>query len=144
MATSKPRITITLEPHRHELLRRLAAHQGVSMSSIVVDLLETVAPVLERVCVAIESAKKAQDSVRVNLVRMAEESEQAVQPLLAQAMGQLDIFLSACGDAAQSEGTPPRGEDPTPQAATNPRPVTRGSGPKKKGKAASPKGGDKR
>lgn len=103
MATTKPRITITLEPQRHELLRRLAEYQGVSMSHIVAELVESVSPVLERVCVAIENARKAQSGVRENLVRVAEESEKALMPHLEAAMGQLDIFLQQCDQAGAVE-----------------------------------------
>lgn len=131
MATSKPRITITLDQHRYELLRRMAGYQGTSMSAIVGELVDTIAPVLERVCVAIESARKAQDSVRSNLARVAEESEAALLPMLEQAMGQLDIFVQACNEAGSSadagaEGTPPSGEGRAPAEAENPRPVITG------------------
>lgn len=94
MATTKPRITVTLEPHHHELLRRLAGHQGQSMSAIMVELLETVAPVLERVCVAIEGAKAASDSVRPRLKVMAEKAEADILPFAEASMSQLDMFIA--------------------------------------------------
>lgn len=144
MATSKPRITVTLDPHRHELLRRLAGHQGTSMSAIVSELVDAVAPVLERVCVAIESAKNAQDSVKANLLRVAEESESAILPMLDAAISQLDIFVNACNEAGSatpqegSEGTPPRGEGPRPTEAENPRPVITGVRSTQKEKKGKP------
>ena len=95
MSTTKPRITITLEPRLHELLQRMAAHQEQSMSSIVVELVESVAPVLERVCLAVEAARKAQAGVRENLKRVAEDSEKALLPHLEAAMGQLDTLIQA-------------------------------------------------
>lgn len=101
MPTHKPRLTITLEPHRYELLRRLAKAQGVSAASLLVDLLETVAPVLERVAVALESAQQASASVRENLKRVSLEAEAAMLPHAEAVMGQLDMFL------AQVKETPP-------------------------------------
>lgn len=115
MATKKPRLNLTLEPQRYELLKRLAEQQGTSMSAIVVELLDTVAPVLERVCVAVENARKAQESVKLNLVKTAEEAEASLAPMLAEAMGQLDMFLGACNEAGEGAAE-----------AENPRPVITG------------------
>lgn len=99
MPTAKPRLMITLEPDRYELLKRMAASQGASMASIVVDLVETVAPVLERVLVAVETAQKAHSDVRDNLRRVAEEAEKATIPHLHAAMGQLDTLVSSIEQA---------------------------------------------
>ena len=44
MATSKPRVTVTLEPDDYALLRELAELSDESMSSILADLLATTAP----------------------------------------------------------------------------------------------------
>lgn len=101
MSTTKPRITITLEPKHHQVLQRLAGHQGQSMSSIVAELVESVVPVLERVCEAIETAKQAQAGVRENLVRVAEESEKALMPHLQATMAQLDMFMAQVEQAGQ-------------------------------------------
>ena len=45
MATTKPRITVTLDEGVYETLKGLSDLQGVSMSSIVSELLRTVDPV---------------------------------------------------------------------------------------------------
>lgn len=106
MPTAKPRITITLHPGRYRLLNRLAEQQGQSMAAIVVDLLETVAPVLERVSVAIENAERAKGSVRENLARVAEETEAALQPHVDAVMGQIDMFVGQ-SKAPAAEGSTP-------------------------------------
>lgn len=134
MATDKPRITITLEPAQHDLLRRLAAYQKHSMSSIVVELIDSVAPTLERVCEAIEVAMQAKEGVRDNLRRVAEESEAAILPHVEASLSQLDMFLST----VHAEGKPKKGATGTRAtelrdggrgagaSARNPRPVITG------------------
>lgn len=106
MATSKPRLNLTLEPQLYALLKKLSEQQRASMASIVVDLIQTVAPVLERVCVAVEAAQNAQASVKENLVRTAEEAESHLGPMMAEAMGQLDMFIEACHVAGDGEEPP--------------------------------------
>jgi hypothetical protein len=59
MPTEKPRITITLTDHQHQVLSTMAKGQKCSMSSIVVDLLETAIPVLERVTELVAAAQRA-------------------------------------------------------------------------------------
>jgi uncharacterized protein (DUF1778 family) len=63
MPTSKPRITLTISEQQHELLQSLADLQKVSMSSIVVDLLDTTMPVLARLVSILKSAAEAPQSV---------------------------------------------------------------------------------
>lgn len=121
MATTKPRITVTLEPHRYALLKRLAELQGASMSHLLADLLESVAPVLERVAVAIESAQLAQESVKPNLVRSAQKAEAQLVPMMDQAISQLDMFIRQAQQAAATgEGTRAVGEGSTVAASDHP------------------------
>lgn len=101
MPTIKPRLNVTLEPHRYELLRRLSALQGVSMSSILAEFVDTIAPVLERLVVVLEQAQQAHDSVKVGLRRSAENAESAIMPMAAAAMQQLDIFLEQVQSSAR-------------------------------------------
>lgn len=63
MPTVKPRITITLSDEHHATLQALAHLQGVSMSSIVVDLLDTTHPVLQRLVAVLHNAAEAPRAV---------------------------------------------------------------------------------
>lgn len=107
MATKKPRITVTLEPEHHEVLRRLTALQGGSMSGVISDLIGEIAPVLGRLCASLELAKQAQDGVKVNLRRVAEEAEQDMEPLLRMARDQFDLFANQVQRAVEAAGPQP-------------------------------------
>ena len=145
MATDKPRITITLEPDQHDVLRRLSGLQGGSMSRIVSDLLAEVTPVLERVCESLELAKRAQAGVRANLRRVAEEAEEDLKPLAEMARNQFDLFalelerLVQAGEGKQPDepdagdrvrdrrGRAGAGADAEGEEAASPRPVITGA-----------------
>lgn len=128
MATEKPRIAVTLEQHRYDLLKRLAAAQGVSMSHLVSDLLEAVAEPLERVCVLLESAKKAPQEVKDGLRAAAEHSERTVFPLVSRALDQLDMFLGVAeSSVSAASGRPADAGSASAARRADPRPVTRGS-----------------
>lgn len=63
MPTANPRITITLTPAVHALLKRMSTLTGNSQSAIVAELLETSQPVLQRVVTVLEAAHLAQANV---------------------------------------------------------------------------------
>jgi uncharacterized protein (DUF1778 family) len=104
MPTAKPRITITLTDEQHELLSLLANLQKVSMSSIVVDLLETTFPVLERLAGVLKNAAAAPQNVLDQLKFTAEQAESDVSHHRDGVMSQLDLLLAAT--AAQDQGPP--------------------------------------
>lgn len=133
MATTKPRVNVTLEPHRYDLLKRVAALQGVSMSYLISDLLETVAEPLERVCVLLEAASKAPQNVKEGLRSALDKAEREFLPRAAEAMSQADLFFTEMEERMAKEGAgdgagrgAPR---PVSGSAPDPRPVTRGSTP---------------
>lgn len=101
MPTAKPRIQITIPPERYELLKRLAAAQSVSMSALVLDVLEPAYPVLERVCVVLEAAKRAKESSKEGMREAMNRAEAEVLPYLVEAVEQFDMFM---GDAASVVG----------------------------------------
>lgn len=101
MPTSNPRIQLTVPPHRYDLIKRLAAAQGVSMASVVTDIMDEVYPVLERVCVVLEAAKQAQETGKQGLREAVAQAEADLVPFLYQAVDQLDIFME---DAAKTVG----------------------------------------
>lgn len=145
MATTKPRINVTLEQHRYDLFKRLAALQGVSMSSLIAELLEAVAEPMERVCVILEAAKKAPGSVKEGLQVAVARAETALLPKAMEALDQYDLFMGDVSDAIRAAGGPDvRGEGAVrarsaagrPAAVADPRPVTRGSTPLREKKEA--------
>lgn len=135
MSTTKPRITVTLEPHAHEVLARLSAASGESMSQIVAGFVDLAVPSLERVVVVMERAKSAPQEVRAGLVAALDRADRQLMPALVNAMDQNDLFLS---DALQSltaepvadakAATPARGRRRADSGGSTPVPVTRGSG----------------
>ena len=100
MATAKPRITVTLNKRQYELIRRMAALRGVSMSGLLVELLEGVETVLERVLMVMEAAARAENDYKAGLIRTAEKAEQELQGLMQLAMDQ----FSAMEEAANAGG----------------------------------------
>lgn len=108
MPTIKPRITITLEPHSHEVLSRLSASTHQSMASIVTEILDTAIPSLERVVVVMERAASATQEVRDGVAAAVERAERELMPALLAAAGQSDLFLAdlavkASGGAAAQD-----------------------------------------
>lgn len=144
MATTKPRINVTLEPHRYELFKRLAALQGVSMSALVADLLETIAEPMERVCVVLEAALKAPAELKTGLRAAVDRAEGLLMPSLITAHDQLDMFLEAAVSGIEAAGVPVGGcvsgrPTGTSTALPDPRLVTRGSTPLSERINAAPK-----
>jgi hypothetical protein len=144
MPTAKPRVQVSLSTSQYELLKRLAKLQSRSMSAIVEELLEQVMPVLERVAVVLQAAVRAQDSMKEGLRAATDQAERETRPLLASALGQLDLLQmdferAAIPAESASAASEPRGSR-TPVA------VTRGSGFATDGGKArkSPKRGPKR
>lgn len=115
MPTTKPRITVTLPPHHHEVLTRLSLASGDSMSEILAGFVELAIPSLERVVVVLERARSAPEEVRAGLAAAFERADMDVMPQLLAAQGQGEMFLDRAAEAVRSEGS-------------TPVPVTRGSG----------------
>jgi len=136
MPSVKPRLALTLPEHRHDLLKRLAGLQGVSMASVVTELLEECYPVLERVVVALEMAKSASESAKAGLRESCDKAIEELEPYRDVVAAQFDLFMGeitrqvqgasdATGDAPRAA---PVAADAPPSGEVNPRVVTRGSG----------------
>jgi len=120
MPTAKPRITITLSDEQHVTLQSLAQVQGVSMSSIVVDLLDTTLPVLQRLTEVLKNASEAPQAVLDGLKATLDDAEASMLGHGSAAMNQLDLLVrlsggDAAGGAAPSEApaASPKGGPPT-------------------------------
>lgn len=102
MATTKPRITITLSEEQHALLHKLADVQKVSMSSIVVELLDTAIPVLERLTSILETAAQAPQTVLDELRKSLQVAEGDMNDAQSQVFGQLDLLEAVAAGAVRS------------------------------------------
>src|SRR5579884_1995976 len=103
MATTRPRITISLEPRQRELLGRLAKANRVPMSRTVVDLLEAVEPYLERAATLVERASQLRGKgIGRELVASLERAEQDVRPHIEAGLKHVD---QAVADAEARAGS---------------------------------------
>nr|CRY96429.1 hypothetical protein [uncultured prokaryote] len=116
MPTTKPRITITLSDEQHATLHALSQLQGVSMSSIVVDLVDTTLPVLQRLTEVLKNASQAPQAVLDSLRASLDSAESEMVGHGAAVMGQLDMLVklgagavdvTRSGAAAVPEPKPP-------------------------------------
>lgn len=113
MPTAKPRITITLTDQHHAVLSALAALQKVSMSSIVVELLDTTLPVLERLAGVLENAANAPQAVLDQIKNTALSAEADLANAHSSVFRQLDLLEKSSsaqvpGDArSEAPGTKP-------------------------------------
>lgn len=150
MSTVKPRITITLEPHTHEVLSRLSSAGGDSMSALVAQLVEVALPSMERLVVVLERAASAPEEARSGFAAAIERAEQRLLPALSHAQDMGDLFLFDMEKAARDSVPEPsaaaqrrRGAPasaPARGARQDPRLVTRGSGVPGKGRKGVPRG----
>jgi hypothetical protein len=116
MPTTKPRITVTLTDHQHEVLSRMSGLSRTSMSAIVVDMLDTALPMLERVVSMMQAAADAPQQVREGMVASFERAERDLLPQLNGMMGQLEMLLAPGGVPALAGARPgasaPKGARP--------------------------------
>lgn len=132
MPTKNPRINLTVTPERYELLKRLAGFQGTSMSGLVSETMEMMYPVMERVCVVLEAAHRAQETSKEGLRDSIAKAEAELLPMLYEAVGQFDLFVD---DAAKSVGVSFDSEGKTSEA------IMRAMGDSPRTKQMSPQGG---
>lgn len=92
MPTINPRVTVTLKPEQFEVLSRLSAARGVSMSSIISELWDVSAPVMARIAHLLEEAKGAQQSAKEGIREATEAALEIVAPQAAQVMVNFDLF----------------------------------------------------
>lgn len=87
MATHRPRLTITLTDQVHDTLGKLADLQGRSMSSIVLEHLELIEPINQKILSAIGRARRVQAESKTTLLNdltsAQDQAEAALLPLMA-------------------------------------------------------------
>jgi hypothetical protein len=103
MATTKPRLTITLQPHTYVVISELARLQKKPKAVIITELLDTVVPVFERTCYLLQLAESATSGVNDDIKGSMERAEAKLKGMMDDAMGQLDM-VSELLSASHSDG----------------------------------------
>lgn len=124
MATTKPRITVTLEADVYETVKGMAEAQGCSMSAVVSELLTAVNPTQKRVLKAVRRAAASLTAKqREETVQQLERAEQQISLALEPLTGLLDEVGAAPQPPHSNTGVttpnPPTRTDPKKPA--NPR-----------------------
>lgn len=124
MATTKPRITITLSQRQYAVLKSISDNSGQPMSAFVNELLEQTLPVLERMAESFRKIKAAQDEQKKRIVDELDQAQSAVEPMLGQVLGQFDLFMTRLEQAAGAGSPDARQRAAVPAPAASSTPVT--------------------
>lgn len=124
MATTKPRITITITERQHEVLRSLSSSSGQSMSAYVVEFLEMALPTLERMAVAMQAISNSKAAQIGQIRDQLDQAQSVFEPLAALAVAQSDLFWGRIEGAAQTGTTTEAATAPGRSAKRSPSPPT--------------------
>lgn len=137
MATTKPRITITLEPAAYNALRGLSTFSGEAMSSIVSEFLMMALPTLERMAATAQRISEAKGAELERIRTQIHDAQEVFEPLAMATLAQADFFLGqvaqeaprgasatrgASGATVDSSPRTNRGVTPTPAKPLKPKP----------------------
>lgn len=126
MATTKPRITITLEPRQYEVLRAIRDGSGFDMSTIIRDLISASEPVLVQTAIALQKVKTATDAQKVEMAKVIEASQAKYEPILAAGLDQLDMFFGQVGGVMGKAGmTSPACKDGEGRTGSSSKPIAK-------------------
>ena len=124
MATTKPRITITLNHRQYEVLKAISDCSNQPMSAFISELLEESLPVLERMAESFRKIKAAQAEQKKRIADELEQAQAGVEPILEQVLGQFDLFMTRVESAAGAGGDGVRKRPAAPASAAVRTPVT--------------------
>jgi predicted DNA-binding protein len=102
MATSKPRITVSLTERQHEVLRSISETSGKPISTFVSELLEMSLPTLERMATAFHKIKQAQEVERKWIVSELDKAQAAIEPVVQQVPSTLNTVTDIASPAVIS------------------------------------------
>jgi len=137
MATTKPRITVTLTKRQHEVLRSISENSNQPMSTFISEMLEAALPTLERMAVTFQRVKEAQQAERTRFLDSMDRAQAAIEPVVLNAVGQFDLFLASIEEAVGT-GAPVRERAGAPVPTAPSAPATNRGATPRKGKAAVP------
>lgn len=118
MATSKPRITVTLSERQHQVLKIISDCGGQSMSSLLGELIEVSLPTFERMANTFQRLSQVKTAERAKMLQAMDEAQSALEPIANAAVDQFDLFLCRIEEASGVLPDAPRGALAAPQMPT--------------------------
>lgn len=104
MATTKPRITVTLNERTYNVLKVIGDLGSSTMSGFISEMLDSALPTLERMAVTFQKIKQAQEGERARFLESIDDAQAAIEPVVMQTLGQFDLFLGRIEQAAEGMG----------------------------------------
>lgn len=101
MATTRPRITITLTEKQHRLLKSISESSGNSMSYLVTDIIETSEPILERTASAFSHLKELNEENKRKIKQAMQSAQDVIEPMAFKAINQMDCFIDTLTEIHQ-------------------------------------------
>lgn len=104
MPAVNPRITITLTPETHAVLRSLSALTGNSQSAIVGELLNESRPVFDRMVQVLQAAQKLKETAqedRSSWLKTIDKAQAKLEEQLALSLGTMDDGFRPLLDQAE-------------------------------------------
>lgn len=86
MATTKPRVNVTLEQADYDILKRLSELSGTPMSRQIADLVQIVVPVLSQMADNFEKLKQADETIKNRLRISADNGLKQAELIQQQAL----------------------------------------------------------
>lgn len=153
MATDKPRITITLNPHVYATIKRMSELGGQPMSTIISELLDSVHEPFMRTVALLDAASQAPKQVKDGLRQSFEAVERDLYGVVGYSVAQMDWLTEQLGKppagGVERQGASPASATPGGgvsgksrggrSGAVDPHIVIRGSGSPRKSPSKSPK-----
>ena len=142
MATTKPRITITLNDKSYAVLKAISECSGQPMSTFVTEMLDSARPTLERMAATFQKIKRAQDAERARFLESVDDAQAALEPVVMETLGQFDLFMGRIDRAVDSAAAAGMGlrSGPVPVAsAAAPSPSTNRGDTPTRAHASKPK-----
>ena len=135
MATTKSRITITLNDKSYAVLKAISECSGQPMSTFVTEMLDSARPTLERMAATFQKIKRAQDAERARFLESVDDAQSALEPVVMETLGQFDLFMGKIDRAIEGRGARDGGAagalTPLPSASVPSPPTNRGDTPTK-------------
>jgi predicted DNA-binding ribbon-helix-helix protein len=116
LATTKPRVTVTLEPDVYATMKELAQLQGCSMSSLIAELLNMVHPVQQKVLDAVKTAVTTKAEARAGFLQQLEDAQSQAESSLGPLLGLLEEYANAQPPHSNTGVTPPSQDKTHPSA----------------------------